>query len=157
MRINWGILILLIILCNVIGGLGGIWTSSDSDWYSNLEKPVFNPPSWLFSPVWITIFTLMGIALYFIVSSPPSDSKGIALVLFIVQFVFNISWSYMFFGLQSPLYGLVNILILLGLIGFMIDAFFKVNRKAGWLLIPYFLWVCFAALLNYSIWKLNFV
>lgn len=155
MKVNWGILILLILLCNVIGGLGGIWTSSDTDWYQNLEKPTFNPPTSLFSPVWITIFTLMGIALYFIVSSPPSDSKGIALVFFIIQFIFNLSWSYMFFGLENPLYGLVNILLLLGLIGFTLDAFFKVNKKAGWLLIPYFLWTCFAALLNYSIWKLN--
>ena len=157
MRIKWGILILLIVLCNMIGGLGGLWTSSETDWYQNLNKPSFNPPSYVFSPVWITIFTLMGIALYFVVTSVSSDDKGIALVLFIVQFVFNISWSYMFFGLQNPFYGLVNILILLALIGFTINAFFKVDKKSGWLLLPYFLWVAFATILNYSIWKLNII
>jgi len=155
MAIKWGLLIVLIIACNLIGAIGAIWTSSDSSWYRNLSKPNFNPPSWIFGPVWTLLFTLMGISLYFVWTSPPSQIRLIALVLFGVQFLFNVVWSYLFFGLNKPLFSFIEILFLLALIIVTGFYFFKVNRISGYLLIPYFLWTSFASFLNYTLWKLN--
>jgi translocator protein len=153
--VKWVYLILLIVFCNAFGALGGIWSASDSSWYSNLEKPSFNPPSWVFGPVWFIMFTLMGISLYFVLFSNNPNFKLVALVLFFVQFIFNVLWSYFFFGLNNISYALANIILLLGLITLTIFYFFKVEKTAGYLMIPYFLWVCFATILNYSIWKIN--
>jgi len=155
MAIKWGLLIIFILVCNLIGSLGVIWTSPNSSWYMNISKPKFNPPSWVFGPVWTLLFTLMGISLYLVWTSPSSKIKLIALVLFGIQFLFNIVWSYLFFGLNKPLWSFVEILFLLGFIFATIFYFIKVDKLAGYLLIPYFLWVSFASFLNYSIWKLN--
>lgn len=155
MKINWVLLVGIVILCNLIGSLGALWTSSDSSWYKELKKPGFNPPSWVFGPVWTLLFTLMGIALYFVWTSPASNTKTIALVLFGIQFIFNVLWSYLFFGLQNPFLALIEIFILLALIITSGIYFFAVNNLSGYLLIPYFLWVGFASFLNYSIWSLN--
>jgi translocator protein len=153
--VKWIYLILLIVFCNALGGIGGIWSASDNDWYSDLNKPSFNPPSWVFGPVWFIMFTLMGIALYFVLFSNNPDFKLVALVLFFVQFIFNVLWSYFFFGLNNISYALADIILLLGLIGLIIFYFFKAEKTAGYLMIPYFFWVCFATILNYSIWRLN--
>jgi translocator protein len=155
MVIKWGLLIIFIIACNLIGALGAIWTSSDSSWYRDINKPSFNPPSWIFGPVWTLLFTLMGISLYLVWTSSSSNIKLMALTLFIIQFFFNIAWSYLFFGLNKPSWSFIEILFLLGFIFLTAFYFFKVNKTAGYLLIPYFLWVSFASLLNYSIWRLN--
>jgi len=155
MVVKWGLLIILIIVCNLIGSLGVIWTSPDSSWYKNISKPNFNPPSWIFGPVWTLLFTLMGISLYLVWNSPSSKIKLIALILFGIQFLFNVVWSYLFFGLNKPLWSFMEILFLAGFIFATIFYFFKVDKLAGYLLIPYFLWVSFASFLNYSIWKLN--
>lgn len=155
MAIKWGLLIILIIACNLIGAIGAVWTSSDSPWYKEINKPSFNPPSWIFGPVWTLLFTLMGISLYFVWTSPSSNIKIIALALFAVQFLFNVAWSYLFFGLNKPLWSFIEILFLLVLIIATAFSFFKINKPSGYLLIPYLLWVSFAAILNYSIWKLN--
>jgi len=155
MVIKWGLLISFIIICNLIGALGAIWTSSDGAWYKGIKKPSFNPPSWVFGPVWTLLFTLMGISLYLVWTSPSSKIRIIALILFAVQFLFNVAWSYLFFGINKPLWAFVEILILIGFILATIIYFFKVNKLSGYLLIPYILWVSFASFLNYSIWKLN--
>lgn len=155
MKIKWEYLILLIVFCNLIGAMGGFWSASDSSWYSSLDKPSFNPPSWVFGPVWALIFSLMGIALYFVLFSSESEFKIMAIILFFVQFIFNILWSYFFFGMNNVSYALADILILLGLIVLTGFYFFKVERKAGYFMMPYFIWVVFAAILNYSIWRLN--
>jgi tryptophan-rich sensory protein len=155
MAIKWGLLIGLILVCNLIGALGAIWTSSDSSWYKKINKPDFNPPSWIFGPVWTLLFTLMGISLYLVWVSPSSNIKMIALILFGIQFLFNIAWSYLFFGLNKPLWSFIEILLLLVWIIITAFYFFKVNKTSGYLFIPYFLWVSFASFLNYSIWKLN--
>lgn len=149
------LLIGFVVLCNLIGSLGAIWTSSDRSWYNQIKKPSFNPPSWVFGPAWTLLFTLMGIALYLVWTSPSSNIRTIALVLFGVQFVFNILWSYLFFGMHNPILAFIEILILLLLIAITGVYFFVVNSSSGYLLIPYFFWVGFASLLNYSIWKLN--
>lgn len=155
MKINWFLLIILILGCNLIGSLGALWTSSDSVWYKGLEKPKFNPPSWLFGFVWTLLFSLMGVALYFVWVAPSSGTRTIALILFGCQFILNVLWSYLFFGLHNPLWALVEIFVLL--IGILMTGiyFYFVNEFAGYLMVPYFVWVLFASVLNFGIWRLN--
>ena len=155
MAINWGLLITFIVLCNLIGALGAIWISSDGSWYKGINKPSFNPPGWIFGPVWTLLFTLMGISLYLVWTSPSSNIKIITLTFFVIQFIFNVAWSYLFFGLNKPLWAFIEILVLLIFILITTLYFFKVNKLSGYLLIPYILWVSFASFLNYSIWRLN--
>lgn len=155
MEIDWAILITCIVLCNIIGALGAIWTSSDRSWYDGIKKPSFTPPGGVIGAIWTLLFTLIGISLYLVWTSPSSSIRLIALILFAVQFVFNVAWSYLFFRLNKPFLSFIEILILLGLIIATAFYFFKIDKNAGYLLIPYFLWVSFASFLNYSIWKLN--
>lgn len=155
MKVNWVLLIILIIVCNLIGSIGALWTSPDGAWYKSIRKPSFNPPGWIFGPVWTLLFTLMGIALYLVWNSPDSKIRTIALILFGVQFIFNVLWSYLFFGLNNPLYSLIEIFVLLIFIIATGTYFYFTSKLAGYLFIPYFLWVSFASFLNYSIWNLN--
>ncbi len=155
MQINWVILVLFIIGCNLIGSIGTLWAGGKSSWYKKLKKPKFNPPSWVFGPAWTLLFSLMGVALYFIFFSPASRFRTVGLVLFGIQFVFNIAWSYLFFGLHKPFISSVEIRLLLILIILTSICFFLVYPLAGLLMVPYILWVSFASLLNYSIWRLN--
>ena len=155
MKINWLLLIGLVIVCNLIGAMGALWTASDGSWYRNINKPGFNPPNWIFGPVWTLLFILMGISLYLVYTSPSSKIRTIALILFAVQFVFNVLWSYLFFGINRPDLAFAEIIILLGLIIATTIYFFRVNKISGYLLIPYILWVSFASILNFSIWRLN--
>jgi len=155
MKVNWLLLIGFIIVCNLIGALGAVWTSSDGSWYKGINKPSFNPPSWIFAPVWTLLFSLMGIALYLVWVAPSSKIRTIALVIFGIHFVLNVLWSYLFFGAHNPLWSLIEILILLVFIVVTGIYFYMINQFAGYLLIPYFLWVAFASFLNYSIWNLN--
>ena len=135
--------------------MGAVWTSSDGSWYQGINKPSFTPPGGVIGSVWTLLFTLMGVALYLVWTAPSSEVRTVALVLFGIQFLFNIMWSYLFFGLNKPLYSFIEILVLLVFIAATAVYFFKVNRVSGYLLVPYFLWVSFASFLNYSIWKLN--
>lgn len=155
MQINWLILILFIIGCNLLGAIGSFWAGGNSDWYKNLNKPSFNPPSWLFGPVWSLLFSLMGVALYFVFFSGSSQVRIIALILFVIQFILNILWSYFFFGLHNPLFALIEIIFLLILIILTSIYFFKISDLSGALMIPYLLWVVFASFLNYSILRIN--
>lgn len=150
-------LFISIIICQAAGIAGSIFTrASVGTWYQTLARPSFAPPNWVFAPVWITIFVMMGISLYLIVK--PDDFMVInkkALTVFAFQLVFNILWSAAFFGLRSPLAGLIVIFILWFLILFNISEFYNISKAAGILLIPYILWVSFAALLNFEYWRLN--
>lgn len=151
-------LIASISLCELAGIVGSIYTiSSVKTWYPTLVKSPLNPPSWLFAPVWTTLFILMGIAFFIIWAKPLETTPGKtpAIVLFLVQLIFNTLWSYFFFGLKSPLLGLIDIVILLILIILTIVSFFKISKLSGWLMIPYLLWVSFASILNLSIYLLN--
>jgi len=154
-KVNWILLVGFVLGCNLIGALGAIWTSSDSDWYRNLNKPSFNPPSWVFGPVWTLLFSLMGVALYLVWVSPDSRLRTIGLVLFGLQFLFNVLWSYLFFGLNNPLWSLVEIFVLLILILVTGFYFYFVSFWAGYLMLPYFIWVAFASFLNWNLWRLN--
>ncbi|OPX63797.1 MULTISPECIES: TspO/MBR family protein [unclassified Methanoregula] len=150
-------LIAAVLFCIIAGSVGSLVTiTGPGSWYADLAKPFFTPPGWVFGPVWITLFTLMGIALYLVWQSgteKPEVKKAIA--LFCVQFVFNIAWSFLFFGLRSPLLGLIDILILWFLIAATIAAFYRVNRTAAYLLVPYIAWVTLATALNGAIYLMN--
>lgn len=146
-----------IAICQLAGFVGSVFTRiSVGTWYAALKKPSFTPPNWVFSPAWITLFVLMGIAAFLVWNKGLSDHKvKIALSIFAVQLILNVLWSAMFFGLRSPLAGLIEIAVLWIAILLTILYFFRVSNTAGMLLIPYILWVSFAAVLNFSIWRLN--
>lgn len=150
-------LIVSILVCQGAGIIGGLFNSTSiKTWYVTLKKPVFNPPNWVFAPVWISLYLLMGIALYLVwIPDIPVKEKFWALTLFWAQLVLNMLWSYFFFYLRSPLSGLIDILLLWILILLTIMKFFPLNRTAALLLTPYILWVTYAAVLNYALWHLN--
>jgi len=149
--------IVSLILCQGAGIVGSIFTvSAIKEWYAFLKKPIFSPPNWLFGPAWITLYTLMAVSLFLIWKRGLDDKKTkIAFYLFLVHLFFNAIWSILFFGLKSPLLALADIVILWTVILVLIFKFSKINKTAGLLLIPYWLWVSFAAILNFFIWKLN--
>jgi tryptophan-rich sensory protein len=156
-KINWFKLISSLLICQVAGGVGSIFTMpAISTWYATLQKPAFNPPNWIFGPVWTLLFLLMGVALY-LVWSKSNEQKGRnkAIIFFSVQLIFNIVWSFAFFYLQNPLAGLIEIIILWIFIILTIIYFYKISKTAAYLLIPYILWVSFAAVLNYFLYILN--
>jgi len=149
---KWVKLIIAILFCQLAGVFGSIFTSSSiRTWYVELQKPFFTPPNWIFGPVWITLYTLMGIALYLV-----WDKKDrVSISIFGFQLILNALWSLLFFGMQNPLYGLVEIIILWFAILITIVRFYKIDKKAGLILLPYILWVSIATALNYYIWILN--
>jgi tryptophan-rich sensory protein len=150
-------LILSIIICQLAGIFGSIFTSSSiPTWYTTLQKPSFTPPNWLFAPVWITLYTLMGISLYLVWNKGLNNKKvKNALYLFGLQLILNAVWSFLFFGLRSPLLGLVEIVFLWIFIALTIVKFYEISKAAGLLLIPYMVWVTIALMLNYYVWILN--
>lgn len=150
-------LIFSLVITQLAGAIGSLFTmSSVNTWYAALEKPTLTPPNWLFGPVWITLYVLMGIAL-FLIWKQDTRRKNVqqALSLFSLQLIANATWSILFFGLQSPLCGLVNIILLLALIVATIISFWKLSKPAAYLLVPYLLWVSYATYLNAAIFLLN--
>ncbi|MDD2531727.1 MAG: tryptophan-rich sensory protein [Candidatus ainarchaeum sp.] len=146
----------LIVLCQIIGASGSLFTIPNiPTWYAFINKPFFSPPNWLFAPVWTIIFLLMGVALYLVIETKKSDQKNLAIVLFGIQFFFNVLWSFLFFGLRSPLLGLIGVIILWFSIVATILGFYKVSKKSAYLLLPYILWVSFATILNLAILLMN--
>ena len=150
-------LIISIIICQLAGFIGSLFTSpAIPTWYVSLEKPSFNPPNWVFSPVWITLFVLMGISLFLLWRQTLEDKKvRIAILFFSIQLILNVSWSGIFFGLKSPSFAFIEIILLWIAILLTILTSYKVSKVAGALLIPYILWVSFAAVLNFFLWNLN--
>ena len=150
-------LVVSIVTCLGAGAIGSIFTrSAIPTWYATLEKPSFTPPNWLFAPAWTLLYILMGIAA-FLVWRKGLENRQVrtALIVFLVQLILNALWSVVFFGLESPLYGLIVISILWIAILVTIIKFFRISRVASVLMWPYLLWVTFAAVLNSSIWLLN--
>ncbi len=150
-------LLISIIVCQAAGFIGSIFTTPNiPTWYATLRKPSFTPPNWLFAPVWTILFLLMGISVYLVWRYGLSNSQvRIALLIFIVQLVVNILWSLVFFGLKAPLAGFFVIIALWLLILLTIIHFSNISITAGILLIPYILWVSFASVLNFMLWRLN--
>lgn len=146
-----------VMLCELAGAIGSLFTfSAIPSWYSTLNKPFFSPPNWVFAPVWITLYALMGIALYLVWEKGLEKKKvKTAAIVFLIQLSLNSLWSILFFGLKSPFYAFFEIVLLWIAIAFTIMKFREVDARAAWLLIPYILWVSFAAILNFSVWTLN--
>lgn len=146
-----------VIVCWVVAGLGAVSTADAIlNWYPTLNKPFFNPPSWIFGPMWSILYTMMGIA-FGMVWHQYQGEKYIksAMIIFGVQLVLNAFWSPVFFGMQQPLIALFIIVTMLFFIWKTIKAFRPINRNSAFLLYPYLAWVSFATLLNASIVYLN--
>jgi tryptophan-rich sensory protein len=125
-------------------------------WYASLQKPAFNPPNWIFGPVWTTLFIMMGVAAFLVWDKGLENKKvKISLAIFGLQLLLNVLWSILFFGLQSPLYAFIDIIMLWASILATIIYFYRISAAAAYLLIPYILWVSFASILNLSIVILN--
>lgn len=158
MRINIFRLLVSISLSMTAGILGSFFTvASIPTWYAFLNKPFFSPPNFVFGPVWTILYTLIGISFYriWMKENRNKTKKKNAFILFFIHLLFNTTWSIVFFGFQQIFWGLLNILILWALIVAVIMTFYKIDKKASLILIPYLLWVTFATILNTSIWLLN--
>lgn len=150
-------LLAAVAICECAGVIGSVATvSAIPDWYMTLAKPALNPPSAVFGPVWITLYALMGIAA-FLVWKKGITKKAVRTALFVfgIQLVFNALWSIAFFGLMHPGLALLDIVFLWLAIARTIMLFYPTSKPAAYLLLPYILWVSFAAYLNYAIWVLN--
>jgi translocator protein len=140
----------------LVGFTSGYFTAGGvKDWYLTIQKPWFNPPSWIFAPVWTSLYILMGVALYRVWRQPPSPARQLAFILFGVQLTLNFCWSFLFFYLHQPFLALIEILLMWLFILLTIFQFAKVDKWAPWLLVPYIVWVSFATILNAAIWQLN--
>jgi tryptophan-rich sensory protein len=139
-----------------LGSLGGIFTVTEIPvWYATLNKPSFNPPNWIFGPVWTTLYTLMGYSFYLIWKKPVSAERKWAIQLFLVQFSLNFFWSILFFKFHQTGWALLEIIAMWVFILLTIVHFWKLSRTASYLLWPYLFWVSFATILNAAIYKLN--
>lgn len=154
---RWIWLGVFIIACELTGFLSSLVSNTRNNaWYDALVKPSWNPPDFVFGPVWVMLYFLMGIALWVVVfDKPDGKNKAPAVVLFVLQLFFNFLWSVAFFRMQSPFGALLDILVLLLLIIMTMVLFARHSKIAAYMLIPYLLWVTFAAVLNFEIWRLN--
>jgi len=141
----------------LVGGLAG-WATAQGvrDWYPTLIKPPFNPPSWVFGPVWTLLYIMMGVAFFLVWRRrPASPTAGKSMLAYGVQLFLNFLWSFLFFWAHSPGWAFVEIILLWLALLWTVVLFFRASRTAGWLMIPYLAWVTFASVLNGSIWFLN--
>ena len=155
-RRDFGFGVLTLAIMVVASALGQLATYPNlAPWYAELVKPSFNPPNWVFAPVWSSLYALMAVAAWRILRLPPSLERQGALILFFAQLALNIAWSWMFFGAHSPLLGLVNVFPQLAVIVATIMAFNRLDRLAAACLAPLAAWVGYASVLNAAVWWLN--
>lgn len=155
-RTRWIGFAVFLVICLGAGGLGAIATTPEIDgWYKTVVKPTWNPPNYVFGPVWTTLFVMMAIAAWLIWRPAGFMAAKVPLLLFAVQLALNVAWSWIFFGLHQPGWAFVEIVILWLAIVVTARAFFQRSKLAGWLLVPYLAWVSFATVLNFAIWRLN--
>lgn len=148
--------VLLVGLCLGVGGLGGAVTAeSVTTWYTTLNKPTFNPPNWIFGPVWTALYILMGIAAWRVWRAADRDTARGPLAVFALQLAVNLGWSVAFFGLRNPGLAVIVILALDLLVLATALMFRRIDRLAAWLLVPYLAWISFATVLNITIWRIN--
>lgn len=154
---NWMKLVISIALPLAVGGIAGLFTNTEIDgWYQTINKPSWQPPSWVFGPVWTLLYLLMGIAFYIIwKSGAPARQKRIAIILWIIQLVFNFFWSFIFFKQHQIDWALGEIVVLWFFILLTIIYFGRISKLAAWLMVPYISWVTFATLLTLTIYQLN--
>lgn len=150
---NWLLLAIFIVVCELVGISGSVFTvRAIPTWYARLKKPAFSPPNWIFGPVWTILYALQGVAAYLIFRA---SGSGIAFDIFIVQLLLNALWTPLFFGAKRIGAALVEIILLLICIIATIALFSGISAIAAWLMTPYVLWVAFATMLNYEIWRLK--
>ncbi len=148
----------MVATCLVIGYFSGMVTrSAITTWYPTLVKPSFNPPNWIFAPVWTILYIMMGVAAGLVWDRIGQQKEVVkkALIFFAIQLALNALWSFLFFGLKNPMLSGLEIVILWLMIYETYSKFIKINKIAGYLLVPYILWVSFAGVLNANIWWLN--
>jgi tryptophan-rich sensory protein len=152
-----GLIVALLLPFLVVGISNAVTSSSLSDWYPNLIKPAWNPPSWLFGPVWTVLYLMMGVSSWLVWREGPRHPAGVkqALVWYAVQLGLNALWSIFFFGMRQIGIALVDIIVLWITLLITIIKFWRIRPIAGWLMVPYLLWVTFATSLNSTIWWLN--
>ncbi|MGE4093600.1 MAG: TspO/MBR family protein [Candidatus Binatia bacterium] len=142
--------------CFAVAALGSwVTTPAVDTWYTTVRKPPWTPPNWVFGPVWSALYAAMALAAWWVWQQRGSIDVRLPLTLFAIQLLLNLAWSVLFFGLQNPGAGLIEIVVLWSAILATLLAFWRVSVGAGWLLVPYLLWVTFALALNFSIWQLN--
>ncbi len=153
---KWMGLVMFLALCFGVAGVGGWFTSLGMpEWYMTLQKPAWNPPSWLFGPVWTALYAAMAVAAWLVWKDAGFEGAGLALAFFLVQLALNLAWSGIFFALRSPGWALAEILLLWAAILVATILFFRQATWAGILMVPYLLWVTFASVLNGAIARLN--
>jgi len=150
------VLVLCLVACLMVGFLGSQASMAGlQGWYQSLNKPSFNPPAWLFAPVWTALYIMMGVALFQVWQAKSSDSRKAALASFVTQLFLNGIWSWIFFAWHKLSIAFFEIVALDLAIVATILLFRKVRSSAAWLMVPYLAWCCFATLLCFSIWRLN--
>ena len=155
-RTRWIGLLVILIVCLGAGGLGAIATTPEIDgWYRTITKPSWNPPDWIFSPVWTTLYVMMAISAWLVWKPAGFKAAATPLTLFSIQLVLNIVWSWIFFSLHRPGWAFAEIILLWAAILATLIAFRQRSLWAGGLLVPYLAWVSFASVLNFTIWRLN--
>ncbi len=155
---NWLKLLISIALPLGVGAVAGLFTTPEiSGWYQTINKPTWQPPNWVFGPVWTVLYIMMGIAFYLVWKSAaaPPGKKRMAITLWIIQLVFNFFWSFIFFKQHQIDWALGEILLLWFFILLTILYFARISKTAAWLMVPYIVWVSFASLLTFSIYELN--
>lgn len=150
---GWLGLALWLVASAAVASFGGLF--GPGDWYGTINKPSFTPPGWVFGPVWTALYIAMAVAVWLVSRRDGWRANRLAISLYVVQLVFNALWSWIFFGQQEIGWALVNIVALWATIVVVMILFWRRNRSAGWLMLPYVLWVSFASFLNYSLWTLN--
>ena len=145
-----------IAICFLAGAIGGLATSSSvGGWYTEINKPEWNPPGWVFAPVWSTLYLMMGISVWLVWKNSGIQKSKIALGWFLFHLVLNVIWSLLFFGLHQPGWAFIEIVFLWLAIVIAIVLFYRHSKLAAVLLVPYLLWVSFASFLNYTLWSMN--
>ena len=153
---SWFWLAVFVLSSFAAGALGSWFTAASvNTWYVSLNKPSFNPPNWIFGPVWTTLDLMMAVSAWLVWRSGGWGNGRAALTLYFIQLVLNLLWSVVFFGLRQPGLAMLEIVVLLAAIAATAVASMPVSKPAFWLLIPYMAWVTFAGVLNFRIWQLN--
>jgi tryptophan-rich sensory protein len=149
-------LVISIVTCLLVGISGSLLTATSvTTWYTQIQKPSWTPPDAVFGPVWTLLYVMMGVSAWLFWRDSAGDVRRRGLSIFALQLLLNSLWSLLFFGMQSPGWAAIEIVVLWGAIAATIIVFAKVGRAAALLLVPYLLWVSFASALNFSIWNLD--
>lgn len=153
---QWIGLVVFIVVCQAAGGIGSIFTfPSVGNWYAKLNKPFWTPPDWVFGPVWTFLFLCMAVAAWLVWRRYGFAGAVVPMALFALQLALNVAWTWVFFGLHLPGAAFAEIIVLWLAILATLIAFWALVPAAGWLMVPYLLWVTYAATLNWGLWKMN--